>query len=351
MATINAAVQAVPVPNAATNITEHTTCLVLSFSSITVKRKVSSGEIKERGNPAEGDTDASVEVDADKELVTVSKTLIDSPEFDAIGSARRKLTRELRKLAVPSLFKEGIYRVKFRAVPRIAEMLKKFVAEDQKRVQAFLDVYKERCDETRAKLKGLANLTDYPSLARVQSAFGVEYHWLTFATDERLRQEVSEEFFQEVKAEYETKLQQATDAIILAKRMELQGLVDHLVDVLTPNDDGTKKRFHASTVGKIKEFLENFALTDGAGDAQLELVVNAATNLLNGVDVKSLKTNEALADGTRQSFDLVKKCLDGLVVQAGTRKMSFDIPETGAAPAAPLAETEDEDEDAFAGVQ
>jgi hypothetical protein len=345
MATINAAIQAAPAPSAAANITDHTTCLVLSFSSITVQRKVSSGEIKEKGNPLESDAEASVEVDADKELVRVSKKLIESPEFEAIGSARRKLTKELRKLSVPSLFKEGIYRVKFRAVQKITEMLKEFIVKDQERVDAFLRVYRQRCDETLVKLKGLANVTDYPSLARVQAAFGVEYHWLTFATDEKLRAEVSEEFFQEVKAEYETKLQQATNAQVLIMRQELQGMVDHLVEVLKPNEDGSKKRFHASTVNNIKEFLDNFSLRDVTNDSQLDVVVNAAKNLLNGVDPKDLRNNEGLADGTRQSFELVKKCLDGLVMQAGTRKITFDLPDP-----APATVEVQEEEDAFAGL-
>ena len=330
------------IPTAAQNITENTTCLVLRFGSIAVERKVAKGKIKQRGKDDELMEDAPVEVDADKDLLRVTKKLIESKEFDAIGKDRRAFTRWLRTICVPSLFKEGIYRVSFKAVPKVSEKLKELIAKDQENVEKFLPVYRERCDETKAKLGGLGEDMDYPPLAKVQNAFFIDYHWMTFSTDEKLKQEVSEQFFLEAKAHTEGKMQQATDAIVLMMRQELQAMVDHLVDVLGPNDDGTKKKFHSSTVTKIKEFLDNFQLRNVTNDAQLDIIVQSAKALLDGVSVEDIKKNEAAHDNTLNGMNMVKQCLDQLVVQAGTRKIILQpAPEPPAAPAAAASELDD----------
>lgn len=343
MATISNKLNSLAPPDAAQNVTENTTCLILNFGSIGVERKVSKAQIKEKGVDDATMDECPVEVDADKDLLRVSKRLIVSGEFDAIQKGRRDFRRWLDKLSVPSLFKEGIYRVCFKAVPKISDRLKEFIAEDHARVEAFLAVYKQRCDETLARLKELGETTEYPPLAKVESAFYVDYHWMTFATDEKLKAQVSEEFFKEAKAHSEIKMQQATDALIAMKRQQAKDLYDHLVEVLTPNADGTKKRFQKSTVDNLKEFMENFRLTDAVGDSQLDLIIETSKKLLDGVDAKMLRENEAQASNTLTGLSVIKKCLDALVDEAGTRKIVF-------APEPEVVEESSELEDAFAEV-
>ena len=97
-----------------------------------------------------------------------------------------------------------------------------------------------------------------------------------------------------------------------------------MVEVLTPGEDGKPKRFHATTVTKLNEFLENFSIRNVTDDKVLASIVDSAQKLLNGVDVKDLRENEAVRDGVHKSFGLVKQCLDSLVVEGGSRKIQLE---------------------------
>lgn len=311
-------------PDAAINVTEKTACLMLTFGAIGVERKVKADKIHERGNPEEtAPDDSPVEVEADKKLLRVSKKLIVSEELDAVQSNRRAFVKWLRELAVPSFLKEGVYLIPVKAIEKVAARLEEMRAKDNELVKDFVAVYKQRADETKSRLRELGETADYPTVQKVRAAFTCEWQWVSFSTPAKLR-EVSEGFFEQEKSRAEARFAQATEEITLMMRAQLQGLVAHLVEVLDPTEDGKRKRFHASTVTKIKEFLDNFSIRNVTDDEQLEVIVKSAKQLLDGVDADDLRTNEAVRDQTAEGFDLVKTCLDKLVEQAGSRKIELE---------------------------
>jgi hypothetical protein len=107
----------------------------------------------------------------------------------------------------------------------------------------------------------------------------------------------------------------------------MRDLVNHLVEVLTPDDDGKPRKFHATTVSKLTDFLENFAIRNVTDDKVLASIVDSAKSLLSGVDVKDLRGNEAIRDNVQKSFAMVKECLDGLVQESGSRMMDLSAEE------------------------
>jgi len=104
-------------------------------------------------------------------------------------------------------------------------------------------------------------------------------------------------------------------------------MVDHMVERLTPGDDGKAKRFHSSSLANLNQFFENFKLRNVTDDAQLDMIVQSAQQLLSGVDAQSIRDNEAVRDNTAKGLGLVKQCLDSLVVEAGSRKITFESEE------------------------
>lgn len=146
---------------------------------------------------------------------------------------------------------------------------------------------------------------------------------MSFSTPGRLK-EISADFFKAEQEKAASKWQQATDEITLLLRQQMKDLVDHMLERLEPGDDGKAKKFHGTTVTKIKTFLDSFSIRNVTDDAQLAMIVKSAQQLLSGVNVEDIRENEAVRSNTANGFKLVKDCLDNLVVEAGSRKIILD---------------------------
>src|SRR6476646_614492 len=69
---------------------------------------------------------ASVEVDADKTLLRLSKQLLDSPELKAIQKLDSEVQGYLRGVAFSSLFKGGVYLIPLALVEQVEAKLQEF---------------------------------------------------------------------------------------------------------------------------------------------------------------------------------------------------------------------------------
>lgn len=307
-ATLDQAVNQAASP-APVNVTDKACCLSLTFGSVGNSRKVSISQ---------------VEVDADKTMLRMAKQLLDSKELKAIGHHKSELVAEIKAIALPSFFRDGIYLVPHPAMEMIEGILENARPKRTELVEAFLKVYKDRKADAQVRLKSLYNPADYPPIGQVRAAFTCEWHWLNFSTPETLK-EISVDFFKQEQEKQAVKWQQATDEITLLLRAQMKGLVDHLLVRLEPDEAGNKKkRFHGTNLTHIKTFLDSFSIRNVTDDAQLAMIVKSAQQILSGVNVEDIRENEAVRDNTAKGFKLVKDCLDTLVVEAGSRKIILD---------------------------
>ena len=293
------------------NVTEKTVCISITFGALGNSRKVSTSE---------------VEVDADKSMIRVNKTLLDAAELKAITKHDGELRSWLVDISLPSFFRAGFYLVPIAAIQKVQERLTEGQTKRADLIEAFLKVYKQRKSEAETRLKGLYNPTDYPAPSRVRAMFVFEWSWISFTTPGKLK-EISATFFEQEQQKAATKWAQATEEITLLLREQLKEMVDHMVERLTPGEDGKANRFHSSSLANLNQFFENFKLRNVTDDAQLDMIVQSAQQLLSGVDAQSIRDNEAVRDNTAKGLGLVKQCLDSLVVEAGSRKITFESEE------------------------
>jgi hypothetical protein len=294
------------------NVTDKTVAVSITFTSIGNSRKVSTSQ---------------VEVDTDKSLIRVSKTLLDSGELAAIGKLDAETRAAIVAIALPSFFRSGVYLVPIPAIEMIEGILEDAKGKRAALIEAFLNVYKERKAQAEVRLKTLFNPADYPTIGQVRAAFTFDWSWVSFSTPGKLK-EISADFFKQEQEKAASKWQQATDEITLLLRQQLKDLVDHMLDRLEPGNDGKPRKFHGTTVTKIKTFLDSFSIRNVTDDAQLAMIVKSAAQLLEGVNVDDIRENEAVRSNTQKGFQLVKDCLDTLVVEAGSRKIVLDEEET-----------------------
>jgi hypothetical protein len=110
---------------------------------------------------------SQVAVDADKALIRVSKTLLDSPELQAIRTLDGDIRNFVYDMCLP--FEVGIHLLPLGLVEKVDERLHALKYKRGELVELFLSPYPRLCQEAAGRLRTLYNPTDYPPVEEVRS--------------------------------------------------------------------------------------------------------------------------------------------------------------------------------------
>jgi hypothetical protein len=109
-----------------------------------------------------------------------------------------------------------------------------------------------------------------------------------------------------------------------ALRLGLKKLIDHLVDRLAPGPAGVKKKFAATTITKVVEFLELFSARNVVGDKELAVLADQAKEVLAGRTPESIREDEEAAAFIAERMSTVKTQLDKLLQDMPERVIKLD---------------------------
>src|ERR1700741_2134386 len=110
------------------DVAKRTVCIKVRVSTMGNTRKVSTSQI---------------EADADKDLLRVSKHLVDSAELKAIGRFDGEIRRFLYNICLP--FEIGIHLLPVAALETVEQRLRQFAVDRTELVKAFLAAYPSLC--------------------------------------------------------------------------------------------------------------------------------------------------------------------------------------------------------------
>jgi len=310
-----------PAPRPPINIFDKAVCLAVTYSGIGNRRKVST---------------ATIEVDADKSMIAVSKILLDSKELQAIHLLDARVRIYLHGICLPSLFRNGVFLLPVELVEEVEGRLKDFEVERKNLVDDLVRAIPQRVGEAAARLRGQFNEDDYPGVERVsetqfrvadaskiRNEFDLSWQYVAFSVPGKLKQ-INASIFESERKKAEQKWAEATIAIEQMLRTSMSSLVDHLVDRLSASPDGKRKRFHATAITNLQEFLGTFRARNITEDKELSDLVERAQQLIDGVDPALLRTNEGLRDVIRSGFEQIRGKLDTMVVDQPDRMITFD---------------------------
>lgn len=295
-----------------------------------------------------------VQVEANKDYLRLSKVLLKCREYDAVVSYRREITEWLRQVGLPFTLRSGSYLVPLSLVVPVEEALRERRTKDQANVAGFLSVYTKILARMNgepvegdpleldqflppAELGVVYRPEDYPSVAVMATHFSIDWQWLDYGVANRLEQ-IDAELFKNASEKLNADIVRAAGAIEQGLMASMYKLVASLKDTLTPNEDGTRKRFYKSTVTKIQDFLSNIDLRNLTGSKDLAQLAKQAKNLVEGVDPDVLKDDEALRNALQVGFGQIESQLAGFV-DTSTRRIEIegDEPEGDAADGAAAA--------------
>jgi hypothetical protein len=264
---------------------------------------------------------AQVEVDADKRLVKVSKTLLDSPEFEAVRRLDGEIRRYLYGVCLP--FEPGIHLLPIPLIETVDAKLREFQAKRQELVEVFLTAYPRLCGEAAVRLRTLYNPLDYPPVEEVRSEFSATWQYVSYGVPEQLRA-VSERMFQEEREKAAGRMAEAYTEVRQVLREAMVELVAHLRDRLTDQPDGTPQRLRESTVQKLSEFLDTFDFRNVTNDQELKEEVEQARALLAGTTTDAIRNTTELRSRVRAGMAEMAARLEIMVSDRVGRKFRFD---------------------------
>ncbi len=291
-----------------TDLDKNSILLLMRLSKLGNRRKVSSG---------------MVEVDADKEVITVGKLLLDCKELADISTFDGQIRQYVYVRSLPSgVLKEGVYRLPLTLVDEVDRGLKNLGDQRLQLIDEFLTVYPIKVDEARTRLRALYNPADYPPVEQVRQAFDFQWRYLALGVPNT----ISNVLIQQEREKASQDLAAEMDEIRLALRMAFADLVNHATAALTVGPDGKPKIFRDSLVSNLEQFFNYFDARNLTGDEDLADLVQRARDIMKGVRPEDLRTDMDLRREVQQTMAEVKDSINANVMMKPSRRFSL-VPE------------------------
>ena len=280
--------------------------LVVHLSKPGNRRKVPSG---------------AVEVDADRESISVAKELLQCQELEAILALDGEIRRYVYSRALPSgVLKTGVYRLPLALVDEVDAELTRLIQKRQALVEAFLQVYPAKVEEARVRLRAVYDASDYPEPARVREAFYMEWRYLTLDVPGN----ISAVLMDREREKAARDIQAEAEEIRQALRTAFAELVEHAAERLQTRQDGKPLVFRDSLVKNLEDFMAYFQARNLTGDNDLEALVEQARAALHGDDPNMLRTHTDLRHEIQQAMAGIKATLDANTMLKPQRRFTLE---------------------------
>lgn len=286
------------------NILDDTICLQLSFGSFGTMRKV---PIKK------------IQTDAEKDLLRLSKKIIESKRLDDIHKADGALKDWIVSQSVPSPFGKSFYLIRAARFDRIMERIDQYRPERERMARAFVDLdYSDARRDMKTRLGSLFDERNYPPNDEVLARFTMDARPLEFSTPGNLRT-LNRARWETESANFKRDIANAGEKIRTLLRVQMQELLNKAVERLTPTAAGERKIFRDTLIGNITDFLETFQDRNLSDDRELAAIVAQVDGLLKGVTPDALRNSDRIAETVRTKMETANVALSGMVTDAGRR--------------------------------
>lgn len=230
------------------------------------------------------------------------KTILDTDDFQKITNRINALKKFRKAHSVPaSMLANGFY-----ILPRkFIEAMDEEIESARNDINQILDEMEPRWIEmTERKKQDLGDqwkASDYPQFHVWRKEWQIVSKLRGMNVPAILAKENKRIWDREnakLKMEWADTAQEIRDAL----RAGFTHLVTDFSGKLGRDDDGKYKSFTKNLVEKLQEFCATFEARDLTGDEQLSMLASQAKQLVQGVDPKALRTDEALRDALEKGF-------------------------------------------------
>lgn len=185
-------------------------------------------------------------------------------------------------------------------------------------------VYPQLREAAKEALGALYDEYDYP--ASVEGRFAIEYDWPNAEPPEYLKQ-INPALYEEQIKKMQSRFAEAIRLTEEGFAAELQKLVDHLCERLTPGEDGKAKRIRETAVENLNDFFAKFAELNLGESGALKSLVEQAKAVLANQNVDTLRKDVTARQTLAEAMGAVKLQIDAVVTAKPSRHIEFEAAE------------------------
>lgn len=298
------------------DVRKNSICFIIRTSRMTVRRTVSKGDVKVESTVAGKDPD--------QEMVTVAKDLLDSPELRKIATFDHVTKLRVKAQSVPSpLLRSSAYLIAVDGLVDMYGYMEKRKRDRAPLEAAFEAAYPVLVAEAKKRLGSLFDPSEYPPVKVIRQLFSFEWQVVEVGTPDAKLRSVSQALFEKEKAKAEQVWVNAVGQINEALAEGMADVVAHLSERLGGGDE-PPKRFRASAIKRVTDFLDAFGNRNITENADLAKLVSDARRLLSGVDAKVIKGETDTRKQVIAGFAVIKRDLDAMLEARPARAISLD---------------------------
>ena len=256
---------------------------------------------------------------AASESISAGKRLFDTKHesYKALTSLKSQITRFWKdnSLAYPE---SGIRLIRQSRIEEFNNTFEDYQSQLEAAARRLDEHFHDLKEAARIRLGSLFDLTDYP--ATLTGEFRVTWDFPSVEAPDylqRLNPELYAEQSRRVTERFDRAVEMAEQAFI----EQLDGLINHLAERLSGNDDGKPKIFRDSAVQNFREFFTRFRELSVSSNEELEGLVQRCEQLMDGVQPQQLRSNDSLRRSLATNLSTVQSSLDQLLVDRPRRNI------------------------------
>ncbi|MGA2223159.1 MAG: hypothetical protein ABSH41_01790 [Syntrophobacteraceae bacterium] len=191
-------------------------------------------------------------------------------------------------------------------------------SEFEAEVEKFISNYEDEREKARESLGHLFNESDYPIDVRRKFRFDWRFITLDIPGKSGI---LSPELYEREKEKFQVLMEETRELATVALREEFAGIVRHMVERLSGEEDGKPKKFKNSMMVKMGEFLESFGDRNLFNDAKLAELVDQARDVVNGLSTDELRQDGNLRKYIADEMNHLRISVDGALEDLPRRKI------------------------------
>jgi len=246
-----------------------------------------------------------------------AKVLVDPDCLLPVRSVLSKARTYLAKSALPFPI-HGLTLVPKETLSRIDEALCGMKSEFEVEVEKFISNYEEEREKARESLGHLFCEADYP--IDVRRKFRYEWRFITMDVPGRSGI-LTPDLYEREREKFHTLMEETRELATVALREEFAGIVRHMVERLSGEEDGKPKKFKNSMMEKISEFLESFSDRNLFNDDKLAELVDQARDVVSGLSTEELRQDKNLRRYIADEMNNLRAAIDGALEDLPRRKI------------------------------
>jgi hypothetical protein len=250
------------------------------------------------------------------------KQLFESEEYDDLVGFIARRRAEFGNLGIPFPLGVGMHLVRITNIPKAEQMAKQTERDLANYVERLVKAYPNQITKEATGLDVLYNPGDYKPVESLPSLFRLQTKWMHFGVPDVLK-EIDIALYEAELARTKQVWNEARENGIILLRQQVADMVTRLVEAVSPDKDGNKKRFYGTTITNLQDFFAVFDDRNLGDDRALADQVEKLKALISGKEIESFKTDDKLREFVKKEGSKIQTTMEAMLVEAGARTISF----------------------------